>query len=310
MYFSGLAYPWAADGALAERRGRDWAPRIFYGAFDPVVNVRKQLEGDLRNYLGVSILLSTTFPAIVNAAIPETWPKNDLLTGETWRVETGMFVEHGFVPTFRASERDRARLAVWGEWWPSPRVRIDARYEGIQDHHPDGRVVSGSGDLDLGVYGSVLRGANGSSAWTLGVGWRAKLPNAADERELGTDETDIVPLLQGAVRARGVEADFNAGIAILGNPLRYASQDDVPFAGLGVGLMDLPRPAPRLRLGADWAFATQRNPARGQVDLDLDWGHAWRVGIEGRAGLSPAAPDLSGGAWFGYGGFAQNRDVP
>lgn len=201
-----------------------------------------------------------------------------------------------------AGERDRWHLGLEGFWQPmtgsaSPvRLLLDARYEGIQDRLPDGTRITGSGDLVLGTFAGISNGGAGLR-WTAGVGWRAKLPNAADDAELGTDETDILPSLGVALGGRSWQVQGEGGLAILGNPLRYASQDDVPF---GLGRVEWQPTALPWDVGAGlaWAFATSRNPARGEVLARASVqgperrGVASRFLVEAGAGLTPAAPDL------------------
>ena len=249
------------------------------------------------------------------AGIPETRPGNDLLAGEQGGLRLGLAWERGLVPPFRAGERDRQHLWMSGFWHPAPYAWLDASYEVLHDQYPDGTEVSGSGDLELGTLlgweqtGPVGEGggAGGGLGWAAAVGWRAKLPNAADAGELGSDETDITLLARGGLLYNAVCIDMSAGLAILGNPLRYADQDDVPFVSLALswrpqaaasdGALPLLLPVPGLH--GTWAFATSRNPARADVSLRLEWGRDWRWGLEGGAGLVPAAADIRGALWFG-----------
>ncbi len=164
--------------------------------------------------------------------------------------------ERGAVPAFRVGERDRIAFGPSVAGWLGARVCVRADWAWRVD----------------------LTGA--------GVGWSVKLPNAS--APLGTDEADVgfgawVAWARGPLAARG-----GVGLEILGNPLRFASQDDVPHAWLegDVRAGDVVV-GPRL----DLEVATSRNPARSRVGAEVVVGRTafGRLGVFG--GLSPAAPD-------------------
>ena len=131
--------------------------------------------------------------------------------------------------------------------------------------------------------------------WT---GFAVKLPDAKDENELGTDETDVsfgagLEVASGPWRALG-----GAGLGVWGNPLRFANQDDVPLVRVA-GSWTMPSGGPiGLQLGAvlNTDVATARNPGRsvigGWVRVLRPVGRA-AVFLEcsAGAGLTAAAPD-------------------
>jgi hypothetical protein len=190
--------------------------------------------------------------------------------------------ERGAVPAFRVGERDRVAFGPSVAGWLGARVCVRADWAWRVDLTGAGAPVSGPGDLVLGTSIDALA-LPGVGA---GVGWSVKLPNAS--APLGTDEADVgfgawVAWARGPLAARG-----GVGLEILGNPLRFASQDDVPHAWLegDVRAGDVVV-GPRL----DLEVATSRNPARSRVGAEVVVGRRafGRLGLFG--GLSPAAPD-------------------
>jgi hypothetical protein len=87
-------------------------------------------------------------------------------------------------------------------------------------------------------------------------------------------------------------------MAILGNPLRFANQDDAPLLWLTAALPASARLALSGRIGG--AMATPRNPSRLSSTLSATWGCPWQVGVTGEIGLSPAAADLGATLWLGH----------
>ncbi|MHB8766564.1 MAG: hypothetical protein ACYDA8_19815 [Deferrisomatales bacterium] len=105
-----------------------------------------------------------------------------------------------------------------------PHAEVSFQYELLWFDPADG--ASGrydSGDLrlwtKLGVAPSWVDG--------LAVLFGVKLPNASDDRALGTDETDV---FLGALYGFGLgpaRADLNLGVGILGDPRRPGAQNDL-----------------------------------------------------------------------------------
>jgi hypothetical protein len=129
--------------------------------------------------------------------------------------------------------------------------------------------------------------------------WVAKLPNSPDDGGLGTDETDVVVGLYAQWSISSWRAGVGGGLAIFGDPLQFANQDDAGFWALQVS-----RENARSKLSAtlDWRVASARNPSRAQVlaggQLRGLPGGLW-MGVEGALGLNPAAPDWQAGLLFG-----------
>lgn len=213
---------------------------------------------------------------------------------DAWEAEAHGAYAIGLVPEFRTAARDRfagglegsvrlgrVRLALYGDW--------------LRDTTEAGPPAQGFGDLHLGSTVRVV----GYRALDLHLGWAAKLPNASDGGELGTDETDVSFGLTGTVLVGDVRFLGAVGLAILGNPLRFANQDDVPLLRVGAcwSRWDL-LVSPTVR----WDLATARNPDRAEAELLLRYGPSWFVELGGGAGLSPAAADFSGRLGLGWHG--------
>lgn len=291
-------------------RGRGGRVALLYGRNEGAVNVDDDamgVDGAMRRVI-FCILVSVGFPATSFAVVPETWPHASLLAEPGWSATLAVGLERGVIPVFRAGSRDRLRASVEAVWAPVDPVALDLRYDGIQDRHPDGTVVTGSGDLELGTTVRLWRGTWGPGrspeAWAVGLAWRAKLPNAQDDGEIGTDETDVAMTLLAEAQAGRFRPFLGGGLAILGNPLRYTDQDDVPFLQVGMRWSDGEDRAvlPDLRAGVDWGFSTTRNPARGEGAVALEWGRRWRLGVEGGGGLTPAAADARVRLFLGMAG--------
>lgn len=205
----------------------------------------------------------------------------------------------GVVPPFRASARDRveggARARAWAGRW----ARVGLSGGWVRDAYASGKVLSGPGDLRWSTLILPLR----RGGYALGLGWEAKMPNAGDDGEIGTDETDVLVGLSGtgdwAVGEGRLRAVVAAGLGVLGNPLRFANQDDVPLlrasAAYAKGRWAV---APRV----DIDFATSRNPLRASAGASGRYGERVFVEVTGSAGLSPAAADASASIHVGWTG--------
>jgi len=197
-------------------------------------------------------------------------------------------VEQETVPAFSIAERDRSRVELQGHWMVAPNVRVELRWDWLHDAYPSGDDQSGAGDLRLSTVAELW--SNPSSS--LRAGWQVKLPNAADEGEMGTDETDAWLWLQGEHRVGTWTFWVLGGVGILGDPLRYTAQDDVPFgaSGLRYQMEDASAWVPALRLASIGAPATSRNPARVRTDLGLEWGACTFARVESGLGWTSASP--------------------
>jgi len=176
---------------------------------------------------------------------------------------------------------------------PGDKVEMDLRWAWLADSLPSGNTLSGPGDLELGVCVDHAIGG-----LELGGGWRVKLPNAADEGELGSDETDVQLLGTIGHRWTHLSVRASAGLDIRGDPIRFANQDDIPQIWLSAvgqrGHLHFSG-----RAGGD--LATQRSPARLTTTAGALWADGFLVGLEATAGLSPAAADWGGRIWVGWG---------
>jgi hypothetical protein len=190
----------------------------------------------------------------------------------------------GSVPPFRSAPRDRWRVGPAASAWFGSRVRLGVDWDWMWDRTPLGEEASGPGDIRLAA---AVRAATLGPV-RLGVGWEAKMPNARNEEELGTDETDVTFGAWGRLDQGPLQAGLAVGLGVRGNPLRYASQDDVPLVLADVG-------ASAGRWGASAfchaEFPTAINPARVEAGARLRVGRAWFFEAEGAGGLTPAAPD-------------------
>ena len=189
------------------------------------------------------------------------------------------------VPTFRVASRDRFRGELEAWTWLTGTVRLDARLDLRVDRFPSSAQRAGAGDLRLGTLVRVVPGSE-----VLAVGWLVKLPNAEDEGELGTDETDMTFWAEGLWHQGALSLGGRAGLAILGNPLLVASQDDVPLTWL-VGRIAGEHRGVVAEVGGAWR--TPRNPSRMDLRISGELGCPWTLGLMGGLGLTPAAPTWS-----------------
>lgn len=216
-----------------------------------------------------------------------------------WLAGAGAVYQPGFVPPFRAGERNRLAYGVGGRWMPDRRVQVAVGFDGLWDRSAGGDA-SGPGDVRLGTSLLVIDRAP-VRAW---LGWAAKLPDAGDEDELGSDETDVTFGTGAELHSGPWRLLAGVGLGVWGNPLRFANQDDVPELRLG-GSWHLARFDLGVSVNAD--IGTARNPARVVAG---GWvRHVVRlkgpfvfVELGGGAGLTPAAPDAIAALSFGFGG--------
>ena len=86
------------------------------------------------------------------------------------------------------------------------------------------------GDIEFSTTVAIFRQKGGRPGMSFAVG--AKLPNASDETGLGTDESDVFGSLLLGYEGRTHAWRFNVGLAILGDPLEDASQEDMLTYGI------------------------------------------------------------------------------
>lgn len=238
--------------------------------------------------IAVFVLIWAMYPDFAHSAIHPEATRFDFAE---WSSQAEVSGRRGWVPPFRAAERDRLTAGGRASVRPGYPVQLDLSWAWLADSLPSGGGASGPGDVRLGV--GVDHSLGGLE---LGGGWRVKLPNARDEGELGSDETDVQ--LMGTVGRRWskVAVRVSAGLDIRGDPIRFANQDDVPQLWLSTvgqqGHWHLSG-----RVGGD--LQTARSPSRLQAVTGLVWADGWLVGAEATAGLTPAAADWGGRLWLG-----------
>jgi hypothetical protein len=224
-------------------------------------------------------------------------PFSILTTNAPCRLCIGVQMAKNEVPLFRAGERNSRSTQLAAHWAPSSGVGLRIGAERLWVTWPDQTSQSGWGDVRLGTTARIRKGLG---LWpALWVDWVVKLPNAQDESELGTDETDVV--LSGVMLwERGAwEGGVRGGLAIWGDPLQFANQDDAFLFTL-----HLSHTSPRYNLSAtyDWQRVSPRNPSRavllGGAKLRGFPGGVWG-GVEAGLGLNPAAPDWQAALRFG-----------
>jgi len=240
------------------------------------------------SWIGIVIAL---YPPVAHGA---TLPTMESTDGAS--VSTRVFgtVGLGFVPPFRVAPRRRSSAGVDVRWRVSDRVRLDGAWSWVRDDLPAGHSIQGAGDLSLGVWAELVKVQSGS----LGLGWAVKLPNAADEGELGTDETDVSVFSTISTSLGGMELSALGGVAILGDPNRFANQDDAALFGLEAARIVGPV---HLRSKVGGTLGTTRNPARLSGVVGVWGGCPYRLGTEVQVGLTPAAPDWGLRTWVGWG---------
>ncbi len=243
--------------------------------------------------------------SVAAAAIPGSFSTLDPDPGVQGTLGMTAGADLDLVPAFRAGERNRLHGGLEADWYAAERVVMDAHWQVLADLHPDGSRVVGPGDLELGLLLRLplfeasrerAREAGGRGP-SVGLGWRVKLPNAADEGELGSDETDLSLVASCASDLGPLRGWLGAGLAILGDPLMLAAQDDVPFFQAQLSFdtaSQLQQPwLPMMALGVDLSLPSASNPSRGLLGASLAWGQRWRLVLDGAMGLTRASPVAS-----------------
>lgn len=220
------------------------------------------------------------------------FPPRDQTASDSLGVIVGIDGAIGYVPPFRVGTRDHYTASVDANARLAP-FELRAGWEYVVDTSEAGGMSYGPGDLRLGTVVTLAR--PGEFDFTLG--WEVKLPNATDEGEIGTDETDVSFGASGGWRRGPVAARLGVGLAVLGNPLRFANQDDVPMLRGSFGWS----PGPVRVIGrASADLPTPRNPARVEGDVALQVGTRWFGLVHGGGGFVPASADWHAGLAVGF----------
>ncbi|MFU8856069.1 MAG: hypothetical protein ACNA8S_03580 [Deferrisomatales bacterium] len=180
------------------------------------------------------------------------------------------------------------------------RAEVSIHYQALY-FEPEGSGGSryGSGDLRLWTKLGVVAGETHGGALRFGF----KVPSASDADGLGTDEADVYLQALWDVALGPALLSANGGLAILGDPARNSSQDDVLTWGAA-----LRGPLWRgLRGGGEAAgqsgpFGVGRKRDFFTLGAVLGW-HApgWRIDLAGRRGLGDARN------WGWLAGFTHER---
>ncbi len=148
----------------------------------------------------------------------------------TGRLRVGVGAQQALEPPFFSTPRDRLTAELSGEWRPDPRVALQATVDALRwDLYGHGERHLGGGDIRLGTWIRLWPGTVEG-----GLGWQVKLPDAEDEPELGTDETDVgltadLSGTVGPVRLRG-----GGGVDLRGDPGALRSRLAVPLLDLSL----------------------------------------------------------------------------
>ena len=241
---------------------------------------------------GLLLVLTCLFSS-ESSAESLIWPPGPQQDDPVWRFRAGVGTSVGWVPEFRQAERQRREGLIGVAWKPADSVRLDLFWSYLSDSTANGYRQTGPGDIRLGTDVRLIE-----RRVDLYLGWQMKMPNASDELELGTDETDSLFWLRSRSEMGPLDVGLTTGLAILGNPLQFANQDDVPLSWLD---LSLPLGPVRLdgRVGGGWA--TSRNPSRMEASLGVEGRCPWLMGARALLGLTPAAPDWGAQVWFGWG---------
>ena len=268
--------------------------RRMKGDRQRLLSVPSREHRGLKGLVGIGLISTCLHPWVYPAPAIGAMSSNLLLeTGSTDGVQVGVDHADSMVPPFRAASRDRTQGFVAGQWRPTHADRLDGSWSWVHDRLPSGETVTGPGDFHLGTHAVVW-----DKPVALGLGWHVKLPNARDDTELGSDETDVVVQATASKSWQSLSVMSGAGVVILGDPVRFANQDDAALlwgglAGSSHGIHWFSKVGGTLQ--------SARNPARFTIELGAN--HGCPVGLGGslRTGLTSAAPSWGGRIWLGFG---------
>ena len=134
---------------------------------------------------------------------------------------------------------ERAEIQIFGtvQEFLNVERRVDAPNSDVVDFA--GSSTSDFGDLFLATKFRLVEETDGLP----GIGFRfgAKLPNSSNESGLGTDETDFFAALLFKRSFKSLQLISTLGIAVLGDPVSPASQDDLLTYGFALVVPFNPR---------------------------------------------------------------------
>lgn len=257
-----------------------WLP-LVWGQQRPLVSepVETVPAGYVRAELGLEFLQGARFPL-------------SGLEGDLTRI--GVFA-------LRFGAGERVEIQITGSLQDF--LNVDQRFAAPHSSRLDfaGNSTSDFGDTTLATKLRLLREKERSPG--LGFRFAVELPNASNESGLGKDETNAFVQLLVEKKIRQVRLLGNAGLAILGDPVSAASQDDLLTYGLAL-TYELPS---GLALVADFYGRTGRGGigTEDQTRLRLGsriWGGGLWWDVAALLGFSSADPET--GLIFGV-----SRDI-
>ena len=208
-------------------------------------------------------------------------------TVQVRRIAISSAYQNNVAPLFQASQISGTQHALMGWWAPHRDVTVFAALPVSFGH---------LGDAALGVRAQAWS----SDRLSTGLGWWSWVPMATGDRGMPSgDELGLAMVGHVDASFRWLEVSGLAGLEIRGDPLRPASQDDLPVTWLHM-LHRRPSVQLHTRVGGRWA--TARNPARLEAISGVERmiSNQWSVGGEASAGLTPAAPTWGGRIWVGW----------
>ena len=221
------------------------------------------------------------------------WPGDNGLATPDVSIRLSAFHSNGYLPAFTSAER-----RLWGgvgelSGWFEDRIYVNVRGDLRRETALSGAQYFGPGALRMLTLATAWQGEV-----DLQLGWMGLVPFTSDHGEILSDELDVHLLAGLSTDAGPARLGLTGGLAILGNPLRFANQDDAPLLWLTAAMPATPRLSLSGRMGG--SLATARNPSRLSSTLSATWGSPWQLGATGEIGLSPAAADLGGTIWIGH----------
>ena len=221
------------------------------------------------------------------------WPGDNGLATPDVSIRLSAFHSDGYLPAFTSAERKISGGEGELSGWLDDRIYVNVRGDYRREIAISGAQDVGPGSLRLLTLANVWQGGV-----DIQLGWMGLVPFTRDHGEILSDELDVHLLAGLSTDAGTARLGLTGGMAILGNPLRFANQDDAPLLWLTAAVPASPRLSLSGRLGG--ALPTARNPSRLSSTLSATWGHSWQVGVAGEIGLTPAAADLGGRLWLGH----------